>query len=95
MTFQYATPAGSITSPNTNTAINCLAVGAVPFDNYSDGNLTSYSSRGPTNSGNTGIDIVGPTNTTSSICRAFRGHKLFNAKHGRGHSRPLVELAPV
>lgn len=63
--FQYQTPAGSITSPNTNTAINCLAVGMVPFNTYSDGNLDPASSRGPTNSGNSGIDLVGPTGTTT------------------------------
>lgn len=72
--FQYPTPEGSITSPNTNTAINCLAVGAVPYDDYSDGYLYAYSSRGPTNSGNNGIDIVGPTDTTSWIFMgAFTG----------------------
>jgi hypothetical protein len=65
--FEHATAASSITSPNTNTAINCLAVGAVPYTAYSNGNITAYSSQGPTNSGNVGIDIVGPTNTTSWV----------------------------
>ncbi len=72
--FQYQTPAGSITSPNTNTAINCLAVGMVPFFAYSDGNLDPASSRGPTNSGNPGIDLVGPTETTTwAFSGAFTG----------------------
>ncbi len=61
--FEHQTPAGSLTSPNNNTAPNCLVIGAVPFDNYTDGNLYPYSSRGPTNSGARGIDLIGPTDT--------------------------------
>jgi len=64
-TFEHKTPEGSLTSPNNNTAPNCLVIGAVPYTSYMDGNLTGYSSRGPTNSGARGIDLVGPTNTTT------------------------------
>lgn len=63
--FEYQVAASSLTSPNNSSAANCLVIGAVPFDNYADGQLTDYSSQGPTNSGARGIDLVGPTDTST------------------------------
>lgn len=68
--FQYFSTEGSSTSPSNSTAANVVSVGAVATTDYNDpsgtsGILASYSSRGPTNSGNQAPDVVAPTNTTT------------------------------
>ncbi len=68
--LEYHSSQGSTMSPSNSTAPNCISVGAVERWHYGDppgssGILASYSSRGPTNSGNLTPDIVGPTETTS------------------------------
>lgn len=67
--FQYASNAGSSTSPSNSTAANVISVGAVHRNNYNEPSgtmdiIASYSSRGPTNSGNQSPDISAPTSTS-------------------------------
>lgn len=63
--LNFQVPEGSLTSPNNNSAANCLTIGAVPYSNYADGQLYNFSSRGPTNSGARGLDLIGPTDTNT------------------------------
>ena len=70
--YQYATAAGSNTSPSNTTNSNVISVGAVSWVDYDDssgaaGAIMDYSSRGPTNSGNLAPKITGPTNTETDI----------------------------
>ena len=69
-TFQYQVASGSNTSPSNSTNDNVLSVGAVPYISYgsaagTSGIIASYSSQGPTNSGNLAPAISSPTNTTT------------------------------
>lgn len=71
-TYQYATAAGSNTSPSNTTNLNVISVGAVSWVDYgaapsATGVIMDYSSRGPTNSGNMAPKITGPTNTESDV----------------------------
>ena len=65
---QYAVAAGSNTSPSNATGTRVMSVGAVTHSLFGQPNgsnvISSYSSRGPTNSGMTVPDITGPTDTT-------------------------------
>ncbi|MEM6285740.1 MAG: S8 family serine peptidase [Bacteroidota bacterium] len=67
--FQVFTSAGSTTSPTNSTAASVLSVAAVDQGDFGapagTANAMTYSSRGPTNSGNRGVDLSGPTNTTT------------------------------
>ncbi len=63
--FQHVVSEGSILSPSNSTEPNCLVVGAVHINNYENGIIESYSSLGPTPSGNIKPDITGPTGTTT------------------------------
>lgn len=63
--FEHVVSEGSILSPSNSTESNCLVVGAVHIENYENGIIESYSSRGPTNNGNIKPDISGPTGTTT------------------------------
>lgn len=70
--YQFATAAGSNTSPSNTTNSNVISVGAVSWVDYDDssgapGAIMDYSSRGPTNSGNLAPKITGPTNTETDI----------------------------
>lgn len=70
--YQYAVAAGSNTSPSNSTNSNVLSVGAVPTTSYNSANgttgiIASYSSQGPTNSGNLAPKISAPTNTTTFV----------------------------
>lgn len=58
---------GSIVCPANSDEDNCISVGAVDHSVYGDASPSTqfYSSRGPTNSGNTAPDMVGPTNTST------------------------------
>ncbi len=69
-TFQYQSASGSNSSPSNSTAANVISVGALPSTSYNSspgtsGIIASYSSQGPTNSGNLCPDISAPTNTTT------------------------------
>lgn len=66
-TFQHAMAANSTTSPSNCT--NAISVGAVDHGDFGSapgttGIIEDYSSQGPSNSGMTLPDLVGPTNTT-------------------------------
>jgi hypothetical protein len=68
--FEYQTASGSNSSPSNSTAANVISVGALPLNSYNSspgasGIIASYSSQGPTNSGNLCPDISAPTNTTT------------------------------
>ena len=68
--FEYQTASGSNSSPSNSTAANVISVGALPLTSYNSspgtgGIIASYSSQGPTNSGNLCPDISAPTNTTT------------------------------
>lgn len=68
--FQYSTTSNSSTSPSNSTASNVISVGAVALTDYNSaagtsGIIASYSSRGPTNTGNQAPDICAPTNTNT------------------------------
>ena len=74
-TYQFADAAGSNTSPSNSTDLNIISVGAVTHTSFDDasgttGIIASYSSQGPTNSGNIAPKLSGPTNTTT---RAYSG----------------------
>ena len=74
-TYQHAVAAGSNTSPSNSTDHNIISVGAVTHTSFDDasgttGIIASYSSQGPTNSGNIAPKLTGPTNTTT---RAYSG----------------------
>lgn len=77
--YEYAVAAGSNTSPSNSTNLNVISVGAVPRTSYANPNgttgiIASYSSQGPTNSGNLAPKISGPTNTTTfAYSGAFGG----------------------
>ena len=78
--YQYQTAAGSNTSPSNTTNNNCISVGAVHVNDYGSiagttGIITSYSSRGPTNSGNLVPKVTAPTNTSTETygTLAFNG----------------------
>jgi hypothetical protein len=71
-TYQYQVASGSNTSPSNTTNNNVISVGAVPRTNYNSASGTSginasYSSQGPTNSGNLAPKICSPTNTTTFV----------------------------
>lgn len=71
-TYQYQVASGSNTSPSNSTNDNVLSVGAVPYTSYgsaagTSGIIASYSSQGPTNSGNLAPAISSPTNTTTFV----------------------------
>ncbi|BCX47468.1 peptidase S8 and S53 subtilisin/kexin/sedolisin [Haloferula helveola] len=67
----YAVAASSIECPTNVTHANAISVGAVHRNDYNEPPgadvLTSYSSHGPTNSGNQAPDICAPTSTTTLI----------------------------
>lgn len=70
--YQYQVASGSNTSPSNSTNDNVLSVGAVPYTSYgsaagTSGIIASYSSQGPTNSGNLAPAISSPTNTTTFV----------------------------
>ncbi len=77
--LEYFTDSGSTTSPSNALGSNVISVGAVPRTSYEDpagtaGIEASYSSRGPTNSGNQAPDLCAPTNTsTVAYAGAFGG----------------------
>ena len=67
--LQYAMPENSTLSPSNCTHGNIVSVGAVDHGDYGSapgtpGIIMGYSSQGPSNSGMTLPDLVGPTNTT-------------------------------
>jgi len=59
--FDQTRPGGSLTAPAT--APSVVAVGAVT----PDGDVSEYSSRGPTSTGRRGVDIVAPTDSLSAV----------------------------
>ncbi|MES2778137.1 MAG: S8 family serine peptidase [Bacteroidota bacterium] len=66
--YEFATAAGSNTSPSNTTHLNVISVGAVLLSLYnaadgSTGIIRPYSSQGPTNSGNIAPKLTGPTGT--------------------------------
>ncbi|NOY24787.1 MAG: S8 family serine peptidase [Oligoflexia bacterium] len=61
----HSTPEGSVTDPGTNVAV--LTVGAVRADGYATNPAEPYSSRGPTNGGDSKPDLAGPDGVTTSI----------------------------
>ncbi len=70
--YQYQVAAGSNTSPSNTTNNNVISVGAVPRTSYNSasgtsGIIASYSSQGPTNSGNLAPKAAAPTNTTTFV----------------------------
>ncbi|GGD57443.1 hypothetical protein GCM10011514_21940 [Emticicia aquatilis] len=70
--YQYQVASGSNTSPSNSTNDNVLSVGAVPYTSYgsaagTSGIIASYSSQGPTNSGNLAPAISSATNTTTFV----------------------------
>ncbi|MES2777588.1 MAG: S8 family serine peptidase [Bacteroidota bacterium] len=76
--YEYQIATGSNTSPSNTTNNNCISVGAVNLNQYasaggSTGIVTSYSSRGPTNSGNLVPKVIAPTATTTQTYGAFTG----------------------
>jgi hypothetical protein len=77
--LEYFSSAGSTTSPSNALGSNVISVGAVPQTSYgsptgTSGIEASYSSRGPTNSGNQAPDLCAPTNTTTvAYAGAFGG----------------------
>jgi hypothetical protein len=67
--LEHVVAAGSTTSPSNCTHGNIVSVGAVEHGDYgfapgTVGIIEDYSSRGPSNSGMTLPDLVGPTDTT-------------------------------
>lgn len=69
-TYEYQVASGSNTSPSNSTNDNVLSVGAVPYASYgsaagTSGIIASYSSQGPTNSGNLAPALCSPTGTTT------------------------------
>ncbi len=76
--YQFATAAGSNTSPSNSTDLNIISVGALIVGSYnaaggSSGIIRPYSSQGPTNGGNLAPKITGPTNTNTNIVGSFGG----------------------
>ena len=77
--FQFQTASGSNSSPSNSTAANVISVGAVHLNDYNSSSgtssiIASYSSQGPTNSGNLCPDISAPTSTTTQAYNgAFSG----------------------
>ncbi len=70
--YQYQVAAGSNTSPSNSTNNNVISIGAVPRTSYNSasgtsGIIASYSSQGPTNSGNLAPKAAAPTNTTTFV----------------------------
>ncbi len=70
--YQFATEAGSNTSPSNTTDLRVISVGAVSYTSFgavagATGIAADYSSQGPTNSGNIAPKLTGPTNTTTWI----------------------------
>jgi hypothetical protein len=77
-TWERFTSVGSNTSPSNTTDQDVISCAAVDEDNFPStsggyGTVMSYSSQGPTNSGNTVPDIAGPTNTAGFTYGAFGG----------------------
>ena len=74
-TWEYFTTASSATSPSNTTNANVISVGAVDQLVYgTTGAIETYSSQGPTNSGNRAPNIVAPTDTnTLAYAGAFGG----------------------
>lgn len=64
--YTYRTAAGSNTSPSNTSSLNCISVGAVSTSVYGTAApaIASYSSQGPTNSGNLAPKMSSPTNTS-------------------------------
>ena len=68
--YEYQTATGSNTSPSNTSNNNCISVGAVHVNSFgsavgTSGIVATYSSRGPTNSGNLVPKIAAPTNTST------------------------------
>jgi hypothetical protein len=75
--WEYTVAAGSTASPSNSTAPNVLSVGAVPWSSYTQASasnpISNYSSQGPSNSGMTLPDLVGPTDTAGFTYATFGG----------------------
>lgn len=75
---QHATPIGSTTSPSNATHPNVISVGAVRWQDYdappgTAGQITNYSSVGPTNDFMIVPDLCGPTSTSGFAIGVFAG----------------------
>ena len=97
--FQYQVRASSITSPSNSLDANVISVGAVDKENHESGNgeigiIASYSSRGPSNSGATKPDFVGPTDTSTNCCEGSFGGTSSATPNNAGAAATLWSAHP-
>jgi subtilisin family serine protease len=86
--LEHETPESSLAAPAT--ARDVVAVGA--FD-WVDGRVEPFSSRGPTNDGRRGVDVVGPDRVSTSRYASFAGTSAA-APHVAGVSALVRERKP-
>jgi len=87
-TLEHTDPSSSMVEPAT--AQDVVAVGAF---RYTNGQLEDYSSRGPTNDGRRGLDVIGPTGVSTQSMSDFFGTSAA-APHAGGLVGLMLEKAP-
>lgn len=97
--YEWATAAGSNTSPSNTTLSNVISVGAVGWWNHSDssgatGIVESYSSRGPTNSGWLAPKICAPTGTNTYVYGGGFGGTSCSTPNAAGAAAALWSANP-